>query len=124
MGTCSTFTLGWLASNLSIQRFTTSCRLASFSICHSVRVISSPDFASPPWLSAPPADTFEAVVLEAANLGEDADTTAAIAGQLAGAFHGARGIPERWLQRLALRTEIQALADALHALNQGIARTA
>ncbi|WP_329841839.1 ADP-ribosylglycohydrolase family protein [Stenotrophomonas sepilia] len=69
-------------------------------------------------------DTFEAVVLEAANLGEDADTTAAIAGQLAGAFHGARGIPGRWLQRLALRAEIQALADALHALNQSIARTA
>jgi len=69
-------------------------------------------------------DTFEAVVLEAANLGEDADTTPAIAGQLAGAFHGARVIPQRWLQRLALRTEIQALADALHALNQGIARTA
>ncbi len=63
-------------------------------------------------------DTFEAVVLEAANLGEDADTTAAIAGQLAGAFHGARN-PRRWLQRLALRAEIQALADALHALNQG-----
>ncbi len=66
MGTCSTFTLGWLASNLSIQRFTTSCRLASFSICHSVRVIFSPVFASPPWLSAPPADTFEAVVPPAA----------------------------------------------------------
>jgi len=49
----------------------------------------------------------------------NADTTAAIAGQLAGAFHGARGIPGRWLQRLALRAEIQALADALHALNQG-----
>jgi len=57
--------------------------------------------------------------LEIPNLGEDADTTAAIAGQLAGAFHGARGIPGRWLQRLALRAEIQALADALHALNQG-----
>ncbi|MEW6383031.1 MAG: ADP-ribosylglycohydrolase family protein, partial [Pseudomonadota bacterium] len=69
-------------------------------------------------------DTFEAVVLEAANLGEDADTTAAIAGQLAGAFHGARGIPGRWLQRLALRAEIQALADALHALNQGSDRAA
>ena len=35
----------------------------------------------------------EAVVL-AANLGEDADTTAAITGQLAGALYGANGIPE------------------------------
>jgi ADP-ribosyl-[dinitrogen reductase] hydrolase len=31
-------------------------------------------------------DSFEAAVLKAANLGDDADTTAAICGQLAGAF--------------------------------------
>src|SRR2546427_8492979 len=37
-------------------------------------------------------DSFEGAVLQAANLGDDADTTAAITGQLAGALHGASGI--------------------------------
>lgn len=37
--------------------------------------------------------SFEEAVLLAANLGEDADTTAAIAGQLAGALYGAHGSP-------------------------------
>ncbi|PIF89396.1 ADP-ribosyl-[dinitrogen reductase] hydrolase [Acidovorax sp. 62] len=58
-------------------------------------------------------ETFEAAVLLAANLGDDADTTAAICGQLAGAFYGAYGIPPRWLERLAMRKEIVAIADQL-----------
>ncbi|MEG0184364.1 MAG: ADP-ribosylglycohydrolase family protein, partial [Stenotrophomonas sp.] len=62
-------------------------------------------------------DTFAGAVLEAANLGDDADTTAAIVGQLAGAFHGMAGIPGHWLQQLALREDIQQLADQLHAHN-------
>jgi ADP-ribosyl-[dinitrogen reductase] hydrolase len=49
----------------------------------------------------------------AANLGDDADTTAAICGQVAGAYYGERGIPPHWLERLALRAEITALADRL-----------
>ncbi|MBK7971745.1 MAG: ADP-ribosylglycohydrolase family protein [Deltaproteobacteria bacterium] len=52
-------------------------------------------------------------VLAAANLGDDADTTAAVCGQIAGAFHGASAIPQTWLARLAMRDEITALADAL-----------
>lgn len=63
-------------------------------------------------------ETFADAVLEAANLGDDADTTAAIVGQLAGAFHGAAGIPQLWLQRLALREAIEDLADRLHARNE------
>lgn len=69
-------------------------------------------------------DSFAGTVLEAANLGDDADTTAAVAGQLAGAFHGAKGIPERWLHVLALRTQIEALADALYARNRAAFNTA
>ncbi|MEE4382812.1 MAG: ADP-ribosylglycohydrolase family protein [Pseudomonadales bacterium] len=42
------------------------------------------------------ARSFEEAVLLAANLGDDADTTAAVVGQLAGAHFGQRGIPERW----------------------------
>jgi ADP-ribosyl-[dinitrogen reductase] hydrolase len=58
--------------------------------------------------------TFEAAVLEAANLDEDADTTAAIAGQVAGAFYGVQGIPAAWLEKLHLRVEIQGMADGLY----------
>jgi len=60
-------------------------------------------------------DTFEDAVLEAANLGDDADTTAAIVGQIAGAHYGVDGIPVRWLEKLAMRAEIDELATALHA---------
>jgi ADP-ribosyl-[dinitrogen reductase] hydrolase len=59
---------------------------------------------------------FEAAVLAAANLGDDADTTAAIAGQLAGARHGASAIPARWRERLHEREAIEAFADRLEEL--------
>lgn len=60
------------------------------------------------------ADDFAAAVLRAANLGDDADTTAAIAGQLAGARFGAMGIPARWRELLHSETRIASLADGLH----------
>ena len=58
-------------------------------------------------------NSFEQAVLTAANLGEDADTVAAICGQLAGAFYGERAIPSRWLEKLHERKEITTLADQL-----------
>lgn len=61
-------------------------------------------------------DDFRSAVLLAANLGDDADTTAAIAGQIAGALHGANGIPTDWLGRLAWRARITELADRLLAV--------
>ena len=45
--------------------------------------------------------SFEEAVLLAANLAGDADTVAAITGQLAGALYGYKGIPHRWLNKLA-----------------------
>jgi ADP-ribosylglycohydrolase len=60
--------------------------------------------------------SFEAGVLAAVNLGDDADTTAAIYGQLAGAIYGLEGIPSHWRERVHLADEILAFADALHAL--------
>jgi ADP-ribosyl-[dinitrogen reductase] hydrolase len=60
-------------------------------------------------------DSYEAAVLRAANLGDDADTTAAVCGQLAGAFYGEGGIPARWLATLAKRHEIATLAEGLGA---------
>lgn len=58
-------------------------------------------------------ETFEEAVLAAANLGEDAGSTAALAGQLAGALYGACAIPDRWLEQLAWRDKIIDMADAL-----------
>ncbi len=52
-------------------------------------------------------------MLAAVNLGDDADTTAAIYGQLAGAIYGAQEIPERWLEVLVMREEIEAVAGRL-----------
>lgn len=57
--------------------------------------------------------SFRDAVLTAANLGEDADTTAAIAGQLAGAIYGMRGIPAEWLEKLALGGRIGWMAERL-----------
>jgi ADP-ribosylglycohydrolase len=61
-------------------------------------------------------DDYRGCVLAAANLGDDADTTAAIAGQLAGAHYGAAGIPEEWRAKLALRDGLEGLADGLVGL--------
>ena len=58
-------------------------------------------------------DSFQDCVLLAANLGDDADTTAAVAGQLAGAFYGESGIPGQWLKKLAMAKEIGQLAEQL-----------
>lgn len=58
-------------------------------------------------------DNFKDCVLMAANLGEDADTTAAVVGQVAGAFYGECAIPESWLAKLTMRAEITRLADGL-----------
>jgi len=60
------------------------------------------------------SNSFEEGCLLAVNLGDDADTTGAVYGQLAGAFYGADGIPDRWVERLALRETIEELATKLH----------
>jgi ADP-ribosyl-[dinitrogen reductase] hydrolase len=59
------------------------------------------------------ATDFRGAVLRAANLGDDADTTAAIAGQLAGARWGASGIPAEWRSRIVMREQIETMAAAL-----------
>ena len=56
---------------------------------------------------------FRSAILTAANLGGDADTTAAITGQLAGAVYGVSGIPREWLEKLAWRDEINLKAAKL-----------
>ena len=63
--------------------------------------------------------SFEEAVLRAVNLGDDADTTAAVCGQVAGAYYGMSGIPSRWVELLAMREFIIGMADALYAANRG-----
>ena len=58
---------------------------------------------------------FREGALRAANLGDDADTTAAIYGQIAGAFYGVEGIPAEWRERLTMADEITSMADNLYA---------
>ena len=57
--------------------------------------------------------TFREGALLAVNLADDADTVGAVYGQLAGAYYGEQAIPEAWLQTLARRQEIEALAEGL-----------
>jgi ADP-ribosyl-[dinitrogen reductase] hydrolase len=56
---------------------------------------------------------FRSAILLAANLGDDADTTAAVTGQLAGALYGASAIPNDWLAKLAWRDRIDTIAGQL-----------
>lgn len=64
-------------------------------------------------------DTFEEAILIAANLGDDADTTAAICGQVAGAFYGDQSIPPRWLETLTMGEEIGMMADQFYRMQLG-----
>ncbi|MGE5359374.1 MAG: ADP-ribosylglycohydrolase family protein [Bacteroidales bacterium] len=57
--------------------------------------------------------SFDEGALLAVNLGDDADTTGAVYGQLAGAAYGMSGIPENWLAKLAWRDRIASMADAI-----------
>ncbi len=60
--------------------------------------------------------SFEEGCLLAVNLGDDADTTGAVYGQLAGAFYGEQGIPESWRSQLTYRDLIESFAEQLFSL--------
>lgn len=57
--------------------------------------------------------SYEETVLLAVNLGEDTDTTAAIAGGMAGLIYGASSIPRKWLDALVKVDEIKRLGKRL-----------
>lgn len=59
-------------------------------------------------------DDFRSGALRAVNLGDDADTTGAVYGQLAGAYYGIESIPSTWREKIAKRQVILDLADQLH----------
>ena len=66
--------------------------------------------------------TFEEGLLLAVNLGDDADTTGAVYGQLAGALYTEVGIPSRWRRKLSHRDVIVRYADDLAAGASMLAR--
>ena len=67
------------------------------------------------------SSSFEEALIKAVNLGDDADTVGAVAGQLAGALYGYSNIPERWLKPLAHAERIQQAAHDLYLIgaNEG-----
>jgi ADP-ribosylglycohydrolase len=62
-------------------------------------------------------EDFRSGALLAVNLRDDANTTGAVYGQLAGAFYGEAGIPEAWRERVFLKERIVGLANQLYELS-------
>ena len=57
--------------------------------------------------------SFQEGCLRAVNLGDDADTTGAVYGQIAGAFYGVQAIPLEWQTRLAMSALVEQFAQDL-----------
>ncbi len=64
------------------------------------------------WAFASTPD-FRSGALAAGNLGDDADTTGAVYGQLAGAYYGEENIPQHWRDLLTRGSEIGDMAEQL-----------
>lgn len=60
------------------------------------------------------------MISKVANLGHDADTTAAIYGQIAGAFYGVDSIPMDWRKKVMFSSLIQLFTDELLSLSDHI----
>jgi ADP-ribosyl-[dinitrogen reductase] hydrolase len=56
---------------------------------------------------------FRQAILQAVNLGDDADTTGAVCGQFAGAYWGESGVPPEWRQGLARQDLIEKAIEGL-----------
>ncbi len=59
---------------------------------------------------------FESGALMVVNLGDDADTTGAVYGQIAGAYYGLDGIPEKWLKKIYRGLDMEIMAEYLYNL--------
>lgn len=64
------------------------------------------------------SQSFAEGCLLAVNLGDDADTTGAVYGQIAGAFYGELGIPPHWRSQLTQQDLIISLAERLFELSR------
>lgn len=65
------------------------------------------------------SNTFEGALINAVNLGGDADSIGAVTGQIAGAAYGMKAIPERWLETLKWRSRLMGYAEGLFSLRLG-----
>lgn len=59
------------------------------------------------------SNSYKETVLKAVNLGEDTDTTGAVAGGLAGIYYGFESIPEEWVNQIVRKDKIVELAERL-----------
>jgi ADP-ribosyl-[dinitrogen reductase] hydrolase len=57
--------------------------------------------------------SFEGAVCEAANLGGDSDTIAAITGGMAGVFYGYDAIPDRWKEKILVKDRLTSIAKRM-----------
>ncbi|MDQ0171266.1 ADP-ribosyl-[dinitrogen reductase] hydrolase [Paenibacillus tundrae] len=65
------------------------------------------------------SSTFKEGALLAVNLGDDADTTGAVYGQIAGAYYGLSGIPIQWREKLAMQETLDEVVNGLwHKANK------
>jgi len=62
--------------------------------------------------------TFEDAVCEAANLGGDADTIAAITGGMAGVYYGFGAIPDRWKEKILVKEQLTSIAKRMIEKNR------
>ena len=70
------------------------------------------------WAIQQPGD-FESTIVTLVNRGDDADTTAAIAGGLLGIKAGAHGIPTRWIDKLEYAPQLlDAVSDLMRISNE------
>ncbi len=63
------------------------------------------------------SNSFKEGALMAVNLGNDADTTGAVYGQIVGAHYGYEGIPEEWRTKLTLQKKIEDYAKKLFEIS-------
>jgi ADP-ribosylglycohydrolase len=68
------------------------------------------------WCFLAGPEDFEQTLFTAVDAGHDADTVAAMACTLSGAYHGYSRLPERLLDELEYRDRLVELADGLHDL--------
>ena len=57
--------------------------------------------------------SFEDAICEAANLGGDADTIAAITGGMAGVYYGYDAIPDRWKEKISIKEQFTSIAKRM-----------
>ena len=72
----------------------------------------------PPLSYLVPFENSPSFSVQIANLGHDADTTAAIYGQLAGAFYGLDAIPKTWRDKITFGSLIELMAGELVSLSK------